>query len=64
MRKRRWHLQLELSWFRRNVRGKNLKSRAARIALSATVYELWRERNLRKFKLKCDLQVQLLGVLK
>ncbi|XP_020270848.1 uncharacterized protein LOC109846037 [Asparagus officinalis] len=41
-----------LNWFFFRLRGKGMKQKIKRMALAATVYTIWKERNCRNFKLK------------
>lgn len=42
----------ELKRFRWNIRGKQIKLRIRRVILAVSVYEIWKERNLRIFREK------------
>ncbi|XP_020254183.1 uncharacterized protein LOC109831261 [Asparagus officinalis] len=41
-----------MNWYSFRLRGRGLKQRIKRMALAATVYNIWRERNCRIFKLQ------------
>lgn len=62
--RRAWTLKRELKWFKTMVKGKHRKAKALRCALCFTVYEIWRERNLRRFQQKSRTPEHICNLIK
>ncbi|XP_020261656.1 uncharacterized protein LOC109837719 [Asparagus officinalis] len=56
--------QLLQVWYNARLRGKGAKQRIKRLALNATIYSIWRERNLRLFQQQNRNEDQLVRVIK
>ncbi|XP_020262492.1 uncharacterized protein LOC109838459 [Asparagus officinalis] len=46
------HWEILINWFSSRLKGRGIKQRVKRMALSATIYAIWNERNMRVFQQK------------
>ncbi|XP_020258390.1 uncharacterized protein LOC109834785 [Asparagus officinalis] len=53
-----------MCWYNTRLRGKGFKQNMKRMAISATIYNVWRERNTRFFQQKCRSSMQLVRDIK
>ncbi|XP_020243054.1 uncharacterized protein LOC109821279 [Asparagus officinalis] len=57
-----WHMLT--NWYISRMRGKGNKQKIKRLALTATIYNIWRERNARIFKKESRSVEQLIKIIK